>query len=98
MIQLRPQVTLKWYQFGEAAGIKKEILDNFARQCSPDDCIVEMLDFWLRHCAKQPTWKDVSKILTRINLSQLALDVDNVYTTGKVYWLLDHILTDPIII
>lgn len=38
LIQLKPQVTSKWYQFGVAAGTEKEILVKFAQQCSPEDC------------------------------------------------------------
>lgn len=71
-----------WYKFGEAAEIDKEVLDNFAKQCSPEDCIMEVLDYWLRKCIKQPTWTDVAKILKIIHLSQLALQIENVYITG----------------
>ena len=83
LIQLRPQVTPKWYQFGEAAGIQRDVLNNFAKQCSPTDCIMEMLDFWLRNCKALPTWNDVAKILKEINLTQLSHDIEGVYTTGK---------------
>ena len=82
LIQLRAQVTPKWYQFGMAAGIEREVLDKFAKQCSPEDCIVEMLDCWLR-CGAKPSWKDVANILKTINLTQLALDIEGVYATGN---------------
>ena len=59
LIQLRPQVGPRWYQFGEAAGISKDVLDKFIKQCSPEDCIVEMLDYWLRSSSKQPTWNGI---------------------------------------
>ena len=68
LIQLRPQVGPKWYQFGQAAGIEKEVLDKFTQQCSPKDYIIEMLDYWLRRQEIPPTWKDVAKILKEINL------------------------------
>ena len=50
LIQLRPQVSTKWYEFGEVAGIEKEALDKIAEQCPPDQeqCIVEQFDYWLR--------------------------------------------------
>ena len=48
LIQLSPQVGPKWYQFGVAARIEREVLDKFAEQCSPQDCIVEMLYDWLK--------------------------------------------------
>ena len=84
LIQLRKQVTPKWYQFGETAGIDNEVLDNFAGNCSPDDCIVEMLDYWLLNYKGKPTWRDVAVILKAINLQQLAFDIEQIYITGKI--------------
>ena len=75
LIQIRVQVTPKWCNFGEAVGIDKNVLDNFAKHCSPEECVVEMLDYWLRSCTKQPTWNDVAKILDAIGLPQLAFKV-----------------------
>ena len=75
-------MTPKWHEFGEAAGVEREVLDKFAKQCSPEDCIVEMLDCWLRGGDK-PTWRDVAKILRSIHLPQLAHDIEGVYTTGN---------------
>ena len=83
LIQLRPQVGSKWYQFGEAAGIEKEVLDNYAKSCPPEDCIIEILDYWLRnHQAGQLTWRDVARVLRAIGLRQLAGDIESVYSTG----------------
>ena len=83
MIQLRQQVTAKWYQFGVRAGIHRDVLDDFAKQCSPNDCIVEMLDYWLRNSKQPPTWKDVARILKEINLAQLGHDIDEFYNIGN---------------
>ena len=83
LIQLRPQVGTKWYQFGEAAGIEKEALDKIA-ECPPDQCIVELFDYWLRFSAEPPTWKIVADVLKAINLTELGLDIERVYTTGII--------------
>ena len=83
LFQLRSQVTSKWYQFGCAVGIENKILDTFAEQCTPEDCIVEMLDYWLRNSKEKLTWRDVAKALKVIELSQLAFGIERVYTTGK---------------
>ena len=84
LFQLRPQVTSQWYQFGLAVGIENETLGRFAEQCAqPEDCIVEMLDHWLRNTTEKLTWWDVAKALKVINLPQLAFDIESVYTTGK---------------
>ena len=84
LIQLRPQVSTKWYEFGKAAGVDKTVLDNYAKECAPEDCIVETVDHWLRRCEDKPTWRDVAKILKKIHLPVLASDIENVYTTGKL--------------
>lgn len=86
LIQLRPQVTCKWHQFGEAVGIAKEILDSCSKTCSPEDCIVEMLDYWLRNSVEKPTWKVIAEALKSINLPQLAHDIEMVYSTGTVMY------------
>ena len=83
LIQLRPQVTTKWFHFGQAAGIDKEMLESFAKQCSLEDSIMEMLDYWLRHCKEVPTWRDIAEILKKISLPKLAHDIEGVYRTGK---------------
>ena len=83
LIQLRPQVGPKWYQFGEAAGIFKDALDKIAEQCPlPDQCIVELFDYWLRNSAEPPTWKTVADVLKAMNLKELGLDIENVYITS----------------
>ena len=79
---MRSQVGPKWYQFGEAAGIEKEVLDKFAEQCPPDECIVELFDYWLRNSTKPPTWRTVADVLKAINLTELGHDIEEVYTTG----------------
>jgi hypothetical protein len=82
-------VTPKWYQFGEAAGIHTDVLDSFAKQCSPEDCIMEMLDYWLRKHVTQPTWTDVANVLKHINLPQLASEIERIEITGMYFWCLD---------
>ena len=66
LIQLQLQITPKWYQFGEAAEIEKGVLNDCTKTSSPEvntilDCIVEMLDYWLRNSVHQPTWKDIGE-------------------------------------
>ena len=81
LIQLRSQVTPKWYQFGEAIGVEKEVLNKCVKY-SPEECIVDVLDNWLRNHAGQPTWREVAEALRSIDLNQLAFDIEKVYETG----------------
>ena len=82
LVQLRPQVGPKWYQFGEAAGIENDALDKFVEQCAPEECIVELFDYWLRNSVENPTWRDIAKILKTIGLAELGLSIESIYTTG----------------
>ena len=83
LIQLQSEVTPKWYQFGEAIGIEKKVLDKY-KQYSPEQSIVEILDNWLRNHAGQPTWREIAEALRKINLHKLAFDIERVYDTGKI--------------
>ena len=81
LIQLRPQVSPKWYQFGLAVGISKEVMDKYSDH--PDEeCLVEVLDCWLRNHGNKPTWKEVADALREIDLHQLADDIMKSYDTG----------------
>ena len=82
LVQLRPEVSSCWYQFGLAIHVEKETLDAIAKNCSPKECIVEMLDFWLRNHTGQPTWGEIVNALKAIDLTKLALDIERVYKTG----------------
>ena len=81
--QIRFQVTPKWYQFGLAVGINKETLDEFSN-FPPEECIVEMLDLWLRTSETTVTWREVAKTLKEIGFYQLAERILKVYKTGKM--------------
>ena len=82
LIKIKAQVTPKWYQFGVAAGISKETLDEFAT-FPPEESIVEIVDLWLRSCESKVTWRDVAEILREIGLYLLAERVVKIYKTGK---------------
>ena len=79
LIKIRTQVTPRWYEFGRAVGIAKEVLNSY-RSYPPEECIVEMLDYWLRNCDVEPCWEDVANALRKIKLYQLA---DSIYTQRR---------------
>ena len=58
--KLQGQVTSQWYQFGLAIGVPINILEQFNHH-SEEDCLVEVLDYWLRHHPDQPTWQEVTE-------------------------------------
>ena len=54
-----------------------------------EECIVEVLDHWMRNHKSKPTWRDVAKSLKDVGLYQLADGILNVYKTG--IWLYNNI-------
>ena len=82
MIQIRHEVTPKWYQFGLVVGINKETLDEFSN-FTPEECIVEVSDLWLRTSVTTLTWRDVANVLKETGCHRLAEKILKVYKTGK---------------
>ena len=82
LIQIKQNATQMWYQLGEALGIEKKILEKFTT-CSPEESIIEMLDYWLRNHSGQPTWKEVANALRKIHLYKSASGIEMIYKTGK---------------
>ena len=76
------KVTEKWYQFGVALGVEKEVLDRCLNY-PPEQSIVEMLDHWLRSCdLEERNWRDVAKALRQIEHHQLAEKIKIIDKTG----------------
>ena len=66
MIQLKAEVTPKWYEFGVASGMEKETLDKiFLIQKAWGQAVhhIEVLDHWLRNHPGSPTWGDIAEVL-----------------------------------
>ena len=85
LIQLRLQVTAKWHQFGIAVDIPDEILEQYSSYPA-DERLMEVLDYWLKNSGTPgPTWRDVAKVLSDIELHELAGGIMNVYETGILY-------------
>lgn len=80
LIQLRAQVTPKWYEFGTAIGMPAELLNQYSSY-PRDECLIEILNYWLNN-RQSPTWRDVAEVLRDIELRELAEGIMNVYKTG----------------
>ena len=50
---------------------------------------MEILDQWLRNFSGHPTWRDVANALRKINLQQLANNIEMVYETGIIITMID---------
>ena len=65
-----------------AAGVPMDTL-NKCLNCTPEESIVEVLDYWLRQGRK--TWKDVAHVLNEIHLQELAEKILKIYDTGTQF-------------
>ena len=83
LIQIRGVVTSRWYQLGEALEVDKDVLDRCSKY-PPEESIVEILDQWLRNFTGRPTWHAIAVALRKIDLQQLANDIEKVYETGDI--------------
>ena len=67
-------------------GVPKEAMDTYsATGCSSDQCLIEVLDYWLRHHPSQLTWKEVAHALKEIQLFQLAEEVPTNGDSVNIY-------------
>ena len=82
LLQIRHEITPKWYQFGLAIGINKETLNEFSN-FPPEECIVEVLDIWLKTSETTVAWKDVADALKESGFHELAEELLKVYKTGE---------------
>ena len=69
--------------FGETIGLKKEELEKFTNY-SPEQSIVEMLDYWLRNHIGQPTWEEIAGALRQLGFQHLSLEIERLYETGTI--------------
>ncbi len=74
---LRGQVSSKWYTFGLALGVPKQLLNHLEHH-SDEECLVEVLDYWLKHHPGKPTWKEIMDAKNRIASSTAQYNYTNI--------------------
>ena len=84
LIQLRSEVTPYWFQFGTVIGMDEATLQEYSKY-PPEQCLIEVIDFWVRIHDNTPTWRAVADVLKEIKLNKLAEDILKVYETGTSY-------------
>ena len=71
LIVLKEELTPKWYDFGLVVGVPQELMDSYFGYPS-DQCLTEVLDYWLRHHTGTMKWAEVANALKAVKLNQLA--------------------------
>ena len=81
LILLKTELTPRWYEFGLVVGVPKEVMDTYLGYPS-DQCLIEVLDYWLRHHPGQLMWKEVAQPLREIKLFHLSKKAMQISTSG----------------
>ena len=82
---LKDDLAPKWYDFGLVVGVPKELTDSYSGY-PPDQCLTEILDYWLRHHESQVMWTEVAHALKAVELNDLAgkvLQLSSVSSTAQ---------------
>ena len=59
------------YHLGVAIGVPNKTLDQLC-DYSEDDCLVKVLDYWLKNHPDQPTWKELADAVADLQDYELA--------------------------
>ena len=85
----------KWLKLGLQLGVSIEELNKIEYQWkNPDDCLIHMLECWLKQQSKRPppSWSDLVAALNKESISENALanKLEELYITGEslVTWQL----------
>ena len=84
LILLKEELAPKWYEFGQVIGVPKEVIDTYVGY-PKDDCLTEVLDYWLRHHPGQLTWREVAQALREVKFYYLAEKAVQIGVTGIVW-------------
>lgn len=79
LTKLRGRIKCQWYHFGLTIGVPDNILDQL-RDYSEDDCLVEVLDYWLKNHPDQPTWKELADAVADLQDYELANSLLKIYS------------------
>ena len=57
LIKVGDQVKSQWYKFGLVIGAPRDFLDQLSGE--DEQCLTQVLEYWLKQHAHQPTWQEV---------------------------------------
>ena len=72
----------KWKRLGVYLRLPKAALDTINRENS-EDCLVEMLDCWLKQVNPPPSWTTIIEAIEVLGDKQLAAELKTKYCTGS---------------
>lgn len=55
----------QWYWLGLAMEVPKTFLEQL-KECPENQCLVEVLDYWLRNHPDKPTWQEIANAQKKV--------------------------------
>ena len=76
LMKLKGKLSSQWYLYGLAIGVPKEVLDKL-KDCPEEECLTEVLDYWLSNHFSQPTWSEVFNAQKKLEFYNMATNLLN---------------------
>ena len=78
-------VQSKWREFGEALFVPSTYIEQIEAHYTSDAAagLTEVIDYWIRNCSGQPTWRELANALRLVGESNLAKEFLEIYETGE---------------
>lgn len=70
----------QWFSFGLAIGVPQQFLEKLEGY-PKNECLVEVLDYWLKNHYGQPSWREIFDAQEKIRLN----DPTNMDSINAVY-------------
>ena len=94
LLKLDGRLDTQWLSLGTALGIPTDFLTSL-KGYTDKECMVEMLDHWLRHHPDQPTWKEVADAIENIRDYNLASSIKGIYELARAFIIITASMHGP---
>ena len=82
LVQLKPSIGERWQELGMALGIANNLLKEFELY-TPEQRLIEVVDYWLVQHVGKPTWAELGDACSRVGLVELGTALKSSYERGS---------------
>ena len=83
--KLQGQISKQWYQLGLTLGLPMDVLEGF-NLYSEDDCLAEVLDYWLKHHPGKPTWQEITDAQKKVEIFNTEQDTGMIVCKQGIFF------------
>lgn len=80
LYRFQRQASVEWYPLGLAFGVPEDCLEEL-KQYTEEQCLIEVLKYWLRNHYGRPTWQEVEKVQEKVETYMKKIVIQN---EGKI--------------